>query len=171
VRIKRRKSERDRELEREIEPLKGIIIETNPLLISSEFPSFSYKFDVVQNPMYEPKPEPEPEFDLLKPDEIHDDDTVLELFQTVVKNTGEPLEVLIEQVKGTPLYGSMMKLSDMKRQELSVKLKLPSEVESVISRLRRVNRASLCQASTTVVKLRVHARWHKMAEKILYKNV
>ena len=153
------------------EPLTSVVIETNPLLISNEFPSFSYKFDVVQNPMYVPKPEPEPElcYDILKPDEIHDDEAVLELFQTVVNNTGEPLEVLIEQVKGTPLYGSMMKLSDVKRQELRVKLKLkmPSEVETVMSRLRRVNRASLSQASTTVVKLRVHARWHKLVEILL----
>ena len=148
--------------------LKSVVVETNPMLIHQD----SYQ----TNPMYliEPVPvtESSPEVDIfLQPDEIDDDETVLHLFETMVTNNGEPLETLIEQVKGTPLYGSMMKLSEAKRQELVIKLKMkkPTEVENIISRLRRVKRASLDQTSTTAVKIRVQMRWQGLVEKLLFR--
>jgi hypothetical protein len=61
----------------------------------------------------------------------------------------------------------MSKMTDTKKQEFLIKLKHRSEVETVISKLRRVNRASIDNSSTTSKQIRVQMRWNALFEKIV----
>jgi hypothetical protein len=123
-------------------------IEVNPLLV---VPKFEFEENI-----------------LLKPDNLDDDDVALAVFETIVKDEGDgSFESLIENVKGTPLYGTMSKMTDTKKQEFLIKLKHRSEVETVISKLRRVNRASIDNSSTTSKQIRVQMRWNALFEKIV----
>ena len=111
----------------------------------------------------------------LEPDKLDDDDVVFELLELLVKEGHESFEAIVEQVKGLPIYGRMLRLSELKRQELIVKLKnknhVSDEVTNVMSRLRRVNRASISKTPTVVTKLRAQMRWHTIVEKMCAKHV
>jgi hypothetical protein len=123
-------------------------IEVNPLLV---VPKFEFEENI-----------------LLKPDNLDDDDVALAVFETIVKDEGDgSFDSLIENVKGTPLYGTMSKMTDTKKKEFLIKLKHRSEVETVISKLRRVNRASIDNSSTTSKQIRVQMRWNALFEKIV----
>jgi hypothetical protein len=111
----------------------------------------------------------------LEPDKLDDDDVVFELLELLVKEGHDSFEAIVEQVKGLPIYGRMLRLSELKRQELIVKLKnknhVSDEVTNVISRLRRVNRASISKTPTVVTKLRAQMRWHTIVEKMCTRHV
>ena len=111
----------------------------------------------------------------LEPDKLDDDDVVFELLELLVKEGHDSFEAIVEQVKGLPIYGRMLRLSELKRQELIVKLKnknhVSDEVTNVISRLRRVNRASISKTPTVVTKLRAQMRWHTCIEKMCARHV
>ena len=111
----------------------------------------------------------------LEPDKLDDDDVVFELLELLVKEGHDSFEAIVEQVKGLPIYGRMLRLSELKRQELIVKLKnknhVSDEVTNVMSRLRRVNRASISKTPTVVTKLRAQMRWHTIVEKMCARHV
>jgi len=149
---------------------------SNPMLLAPEFRSIT----IEKNPIFtepivfrdtrvtiEPNPASEtPVF--LEPDNFQDEETLVFIFKTMCQHSEGSFEQLVEHVRGTPLFGQMMKMSDDKKEHF-VKLlraKPMTEVEQVMSKLRRVNRASLSGTPTLVKQMRVQARWHRLYERI-----
>jgi hypothetical protein len=148
---------------------KGPVTFSNPMLLSPEFRSITMQkepeFNSIMtevNPLFE-----EPV--VLEPDNIHDEEALVFVFKTMCEHTEGTFEQLVEHVKGTPLFGKMMKMSDDKKEHF-VKVLQMTEVERVMSKLRRVNRASLDKSSTLVKQMRVQARWHSMVKKCVNIN-
>ncbi len=137
---------------------KGSVTFSNPMLLAPEFRSITMEKgpetpEVQVNPLFE------------EPDNLHDEEALVFVFKTMCEHTEGTFEQLVEHVKGTPLFGKMMKMSDDKKEHF-VKVLQMTEVERVMSKLRRVNRASLDKSSTLVKQMRVQARWHSMVKKM-----
>ena len=177
---KRRKDEQPKLIE--------ILVETHPSMMMTFDSTKKYEdgclvqnHNVEINPIFEEsqfETETRPvsySLQYLEPDKLDDDDVVFELLELLVKEGHDSFEAIVEQVKGLPIYGRMLRLSELKRQEFIVKLKnknhVSDEVTNVISRLRRVNRASISKTPTVVTKLRAQMRWHTIVEKMCARHV
>jgi hypothetical protein len=122
-----------------------VTIESNPLFVASETPVF------------------------LEPDNFQDEESLVFIFKTMCQHNEGSFEQLVEHVRGTPLFGQMMKMSDDKKEHFVKLLRAKSmtEVEQVMSKLRRVNRASLSGTPTLVKQMRIQARWHRLYDSLV----
>jgi hypothetical protein len=173
--------------------LSEIIIDTHPRTIT---PSFSMMYnDVSNNPLYgEPQPvlmmssdiytvnqnvEINPMFDetrvtldefVFEPDKLDNDDDVLQIVEFMMCDGCDSFDNIIEQVKGLPIHGKMLMISQTKREEFIRKIqhknRASNEVIDVMSRLRKVKRNSISRSSTVITKMRAHVHWNRFAEKL-----
>ena len=106
-------------------------------------------------------------------DKLDSDDDVLQIIELMICDGCDSFDNIIEQVKGLPIHGRMLMISETKRKEFIRKIKqknrAPNEVVDVRSRLRKVKRNSISKSSTVITKMRAHVNWNRFAEK-LYLN-
>ena len=95
----------------------------------------------------------------LEPDRIEDTDVIIHILDTLDVDAACTFESVVDHVKGTPMYGTMMQMDGTQREQLMVKLRHVVHQESgkepekenedlnrVIANLRKVHRPSLVGA-------------------------
>jgi LPXTG-motif cell wall-anchored protein len=135
-------------------------IEINPIFDETK---------MMKNPLHY---ETEPDEFIFEPDKLENDDDVLQIIEFMVINDDfVSFDNIIEQVKGLPIYGRMLMISETKREEFIRKIKekhqAPDEVVNVMSKLRKVHRNSISRSSTVITKMRAQMHWNKLFEKLL----
>jgi len=125
--------------------------------------------------MFDEKAVVQPALDefIFEPDKLEDDEDVLQIIEFMIHDDCDSFDNIIEQVKGLPIHGRMLMISETKREEFIRKIKhknrAPNEVVDVMSRLRRVQRNSISKSSTVIATMRAHMRWRTFTAK-LYEN-
>jgi hypothetical protein len=176
-------------------PLLEVITDTHPRLLTSSFSSRHTYSDVSNNPLYyESQPslmmsytmdqnvEINPMFDenavtpalpddfIFEPDKLENDDDVLQIIEFMIQEECDSFDNIIEQVRGLPIHGRMLMISETKREEFIRKIKqknqAPNEVVDVMSRLRKVKRNSISRTSTVITKMRAQMHWNTLCEKL-----
>jgi hypothetical protein len=147
-------------------------VSTNPLYVDTQ-PSLMMSYtttttnqDVEINPMFEET--------LVSPGDFvfepNNDDEVLQLIEFMIYDGCDSFDNIIEQVKGLPIHGRMLMISDTKREEFIRKIKHKNqesnEVIDVMSRLRKVRRNSIPRSSTVITKMRAQMRWNTLFDKL-----
>jgi hypothetical protein len=174
-----------------------VITDTHPRLLTSSFSMYHTYNDVSNNPLYyESQPsllmsytvdhnvEVNPMFDeaavtptlpddfIFEPDKLENDDDVLQIIEFMIHEECDSFDNIIEQVRGLPIHGRMLMISDTKREEFIRKIKhknqKPNEVVDVMSRLRKVKRNSISRSSTVITKMRAQMHWKTLFEKLSY---
>jgi hypothetical protein len=107
---------------------------------------------------------------IFEPDKLEDDDDVLQIIEFMIHDDCDSFDNIIEQVKGLPIHGRMLMISETKREEFIRKIKhknrAPNEVVDVMSRLRKVKRNSISKSSTVVTKMRAQMHWRTFTVKL-----
>ena len=116
----------------------------NPLYVMSF--DTTTKQNVEINPMFDDTTVSSQD-DIFEPDKLDNDDEVLQIVELMIDDGCDSFDSIIEQVKGLPIHGKMLMISQTKREEFVRKIQhknqAPDEVIDVISRLRKVKRKSL----------------------------
>ena len=149
--ILKRHKRKKKELRENVEFQSNIFI--NPLSIFSEFGN-NDTTPIIKNP----DPSNIIRHPTIEPDPIHDDSMCADIFESMVEvdAADKPFDVLMEHVKGSPLYGKMLQMNDSSRNEFMVKLRQINtekkvkilenendvELQRVISGLKKVRRLS-----------------------------
>ena len=116
-----------------------------------------------------------PDYCVFEPDKLDNDDDVLQIIEMMICDGCDSFDSIIEQVKGLPIHGKMLMISQTKRDEFIRKIqdknRAPNEVIDVMSRLRRVKRNSISSSSTVITKMRAHTNWNRFSEKLYLKSI
>ena len=150
----------------------------NPLYGEAQ-PNLMMSYDTTNqnveiNPMFDETLVPSDDF-VFEPDRLDNEDDVLQIIELMICDGCDSFDNIIEQVKGLPIHGKMLMISQTKREEFIRKIqhknRAPNEVIDVMSRLRRVKRNSISRSSTVITKMRAHMHWNRLVEKLYTQTV